>query len=60
MIITARVSEDITGAIADSINFTIEELRVLVGRIPGFAGQAQPRRRDHEQTSAELLTAPLL
>ncbi|MCF9046748.1 methyl-accepting chemotaxis protein [Acinetobacter nectaris] len=29
----ATVSEDITGAIADSINFTIEELRNLVSRI---------------------------
>jgi twitching motility protein PilJ len=26
--VTATVSEDITGAIADSINYTIEELRV--------------------------------
>ena len=29
--VTATVSEDITGAIADSINYTVEELRVLVG-----------------------------
>ncbi len=31
--VTATVTEDITGAIADSINYTVEELRALVGRI---------------------------
>lgn len=29
----ATVSEDITGAIADSVNYTVEELRELVGRV---------------------------
>jgi len=29
----ATVTEDITGAIADSVNYTVEELRTLVGRI---------------------------
>ena len=33
----ATVSEDITGAIADSINYTVEELRDLVGRVNGMA-----------------------
>jgi twitching motility protein PilJ len=28
----ATVTEDITGAIADSVNYTVEELRTLVGR----------------------------
>ena len=37
--VTATVSEDITGAIADSINYTIEELRVLVGRINDAANR---------------------
>ncbi|PCH83235.1 MAG: chemotaxis protein [Piscirickettsiaceae bacterium] len=32
-----RVSEDITGAIADSINYTVEELRSLVETIQGSA-----------------------
>jgi methyl-accepting chemotaxis protein len=32
-----RVSEDITGAIADSINYTVEELRLLVQTIQGSA-----------------------
>jgi len=34
-----RVSEDITGAIADSINYTVEELRALVSTIQGSAVQ---------------------
>jgi len=29
--VQATVSEDITGAIADSVNYTVEELRGLVG-----------------------------
>ena len=37
--VTATVSENITGAIADSINYTIEELRVLVGRINDAANR---------------------
>jgi twitching motility protein PilJ len=31
--VRATVTEDITGAIADSVNYTIEELSVLVRRI---------------------------
>ena len=33
----ATVSEDITGAIADSINFTVEQLRALVGNVQSTA-----------------------
>jgi twitching motility protein PilJ len=29
----ATVSEDITGAIADSVNFTLDELRRLLGKV---------------------------
>jgi len=29
----ATVTEDITGAIADSVNYTVEELRMLVGNV---------------------------
>jgi twitching motility protein PilJ len=36
--VRATVSEDITGAIADSVNYTIEELSVLVKRINDAAG----------------------
>ncbi|MDQ5961037.1 MAG: twitching motility protein PilJ, partial [Pseudomonadota bacterium] len=55
--VTATVSEDITGAIADSINYTIEELRVLVGRINDAAGRVTQATEIAQQTSAELLAA---
>jgi len=55
--VTATVSEDITGAIADSINYTIEELRVLVGRINDAAGRVTQATAVAQQTSAELLAA---
>lgn len=35
--VQATVSEDITGAIADSVNYTVEELRSLVSRINSTA-----------------------
>jgi twitching motility protein PilJ len=31
----ATVTEDITGAIADSVNYTVEELRTLVAQVQG-------------------------
>jgi twitching motility protein PilJ len=55
--VTATVSEDITGAIADSINYTIEELRVLVGRINNAASRVTIATGIAQQTSAELLDA---
>ncbi|MCB1931440.1 MAG: type IV pili methyl-accepting chemotaxis transducer N-terminal domain-containing protein [Candidatus Accumulibacter sp.] len=55
--VTATVSEDITGAIADSINYTIEELRVLVGRINDAASRVTVATGIAQQTSAELLAA---
>ncbi len=55
--VTATVSEDITGAIADSINYTVEELRVLVGRINDAAGRVTAATEIAQQTSAELLEA---
>jgi twitching motility protein PilJ len=55
--ITATVSEDITGAIADSINYTIEELRVLVGRINDAAGRVTQATETAQATSVELLAA---
>ena len=55
--VTATVSEDITGAIADSINYTIEELRVLVGRINDAAGRVTVATGIAQQTSTELLEA---
>ncbi|MFZ4536634.1 methyl-accepting chemotaxis protein [Propionivibrio sp.] len=55
--VTATVSEDITGAIADSINYTIEELRVLVRRINDAAGRVTTATGIAQQTSFELLDA---
>ena len=55
--VTATVSENITGAIADSINYTIEELRVLVGRINDAANRVTMATEIARQTSAELLGA---
>ena len=53
----ATVSENITGAIADSINYTIEELRLLVGRINDAANRVTTATEIARQTSTELLTA---
>ncbi len=55
--VTATVSEDITGAIADSVNYTIEELRVLVGRINKAAAQVSSATDAARQTSTRLLAA---
>jgi twitching motility protein PilJ len=55
--VMATVSEDITGAIADSINYTIEELRVLVGRINDAAGRVTAATEIAQRTSVGLLDA---
>jgi twitching motility protein PilJ len=56
--VTATVSENITGAIADSINYTIEELRVLVGRINDAANRVTAATEIARQTSPSCLTPP--
>ncbi|MDZ4314054.1 MAG: methyl-accepting chemotaxis protein [Azonexus sp.] len=55
--VTATVSENITGAIADSINYTIEELRVLVGRINDAANRVTAATEIARQNSTKLLDA---
>ncbi len=55
--VRATVTEDITGAIADSVNFTIEELRVLVSRINGAAAQVTEASASAQETSEKLLDA---
>jgi len=55
--VRATVSEDITGAIADSVNFAIEELRTLVGSITTAADQVTSASDSAQQTSAQLLAA---
>ena len=55
--IHATVSEDITGAIADSVNYTVEELRGLVGRVTTTAEQVTSASTHAQQISTELLSA---
>jgi twitching motility protein PilJ len=55
--VQAQVTEDITGAIADSINFTIEELRRLVTGITRAAAQVAVATGDTQKISAQLLQA---
>ncbi|GAA0767728.1 methyl-accepting chemotaxis protein [Ideonella azotifigens] len=53
----ATVTEDITGAIADSVNYTVEELRSLVASVQGTAARVTDTTQQVEQTSTELLAA---
>jgi twitching motility protein PilJ len=53
----ATVTEDITGAIADSVNYTVEELRTLVSQVQGTAGRVTETTQQVEATSTELLAA---
>ena len=53
----ATVTEDITGAIADSINYTVEELRQLVGNVQSTASKVAETTTQVESTSTELLAA---
>ncbi len=53
----ATVTEDITGAIADSVNYTVEELRTLVAQVQGTAGRVTETTQQVEATSTELLAA---
>ncbi|MES2129676.1 MAG: type IV pili methyl-accepting chemotaxis transducer N-terminal domain-containing protein, partial [Pseudomonadota bacterium] len=55
--IHATVSEDITGAIADSVNYTVEELRGLVGRVTATAEQVTSASGHAQEISSELLSA---
>lgn len=55
--VTATVSENITGAIADSINYTIEELRVLVGRINDAATRVTAATEVARRNSAQMIEA---
>ncbi|HOM12447.1 MAG TPA: methyl-accepting chemotaxis protein [Rubrivivax sp.] len=51
----ATVTEDITGAIADSVNYTVEELRTLVSAVQHTVGRVTDTTQQVEQTSTELL-----
>jgi twitching motility protein PilJ len=53
----ATVTEDITGAIADSVNYTIEELRSLVSNVQNTATKVSQTTAEVDSTSTELLAA---
>ncbi|MDH4391390.1 MAG: methyl-accepting chemotaxis protein [Aquabacterium sp.] len=53
----ATVTEDITGAIADSINYTVEELRSLVSQVQGTANRVTETTEQVTTTSTDLLAA---
>lgn len=53
----ARVTEDITGAIADSINYTIDELRRLVAGINDAAQQVTSATQEAQTVTGQLLHA---
>ena len=53
----AKVTEEITGAIADSINFTIDELRRLVAGINTAAQQVTTATAEAQEVSGQLLQA---
>jgi twitching motility protein PilJ len=55
--VQATVTEDITGAIADSVNYTVEELRGLVGRINSTAEQVNTASTQARDIATRLLTS---
>ncbi len=55
--VQASVTEDVTGAIADSINFTIEELRTLVKGINSATDQVTKATQETQAISNRLFEA---
>jgi len=55
--VQATVTEDITGAIADSVNYAIEELRMLVQGINRATQQVTQTTSDARLSSEQLLAA---
>jgi twitching motility protein PilJ len=55
--VRAKVTEDVTGAIADSINYTIDELRRLVTGITSAAGQVTSATQEAQAVTGQLLQA---
>ena len=55
--VRASVGEDITGAIADSVNYAIEELTILVQRLNDAAGRVTSATDAATHTSNDLLSA---
>ncbi len=57
--IQPEVTEQITGAIADSINYAVREMRSLVTRIKNAAQQVAVASEESRQTATELTEAAL-
>jgi twitching motility protein PilJ len=55
--IRAKVTEDITGAIADSMNYTIDELRSLVTGVNNASTQVSAKSQQAQAVSVQLLDA---
>jgi twitching motility protein PilJ len=55
--VKATVTEASTGAVADAVNVTVEELRTLVGRITDAADRVTSATAAAQQTSSRLLGA---
>jgi twitching motility protein PilJ len=55
--VRAQVTEDITGAIADSINYTVDELRRLVTSITDASQQVTAATQEAQTVSTQLLQA---
>jgi twitching motility protein PilJ len=53
----ATVTEDFTGAIADAINNTVDEMRLLVGTIKGTSVQVSAAAQETQATAAQLAEA---
>jgi twitching motility protein PilJ len=55
--VRAKVTEDITGAIADSMNYTIDELRNLVAGVNNASQQVTDKSQEAQKISVDLLAA---
>jgi len=55
--VQATVTEDITGAIADSVNYTVEELRGLVSRINDTAERVNTSSTEARDIATHLMTS---
>ena len=57
--IKAKVTEDITGAIADSVNYTVGELSSLVRRVNSASAEVTTKASGAEQLSSQLRDAAI-
>ena len=55
--VEATVTEDVTGAIADSVNFAVEALRDLVSGVNSTARQVAAQAQETEATTTQLAEA---